>query len=65
MLDNILFDLIKEAKRVLEDTRLTDAEVVDRIDVLITMADNEIDSTLNAMAASLVEQGRNYREGVA
>ena len=65
MLDNILFDLIEAAKRVLEDTRLTDAEVVDRIDVLITMADNEIDNTMNAMAASLVEQSRNYREGVA
>ena len=65
MLDNILFDLIEAAKRVLEDTRLTDAEVVDRIDVLITMADNEIDNTMNAMVASLVEQSRNYREGVA
>lgn len=53
MLDDLLFDLIKEIKRIYEDSRLTDAEALDRIDVVVTMADNEIDTRMNRMAQDL------------
>lgn len=53
MFDTLLFDLIKEIKRIYDDSSLTDAEALDRIDVAVTMADNEIDSAMNRMAQDL------------